>query len=496
MRLYVINNQLKLSIKFIIYFSLIFISMNSYAIGNENANKNLFLTLEQAVSLAIKKNPDLVISKLERINDKYAVLVQKHNFEPSYSYGTIAATYFPDNNNEQLQEISANPNVTLNNVYGTKFTVGGNFNSPDSKNLNSQLTLEVLQPLIRGFGKDVVLADLRNALDSEEIKKLTFSNTVIDTINSVIRAYLSIIQALQTLKIDQENLKVLEKTVKNDQVEIDVGRMAKNEIYQARANAASAHASVQNDINAVNSAKLQMIDFLGLSADTKLIIPEKINLNEIIRIFLGGKYDVIAIDKFKKLSLENNIDYKTSGLTLKTAKRNLIVAEDKKNWELNLDIEKNVDMNGNNNDNTNFKDGILEQASVGLSLNIPVDDVNFKASITHAKIAVQEAEIRYQQQKQRIEEDAENKYNTLISSRAQAKLQEEAALMQRKNIEAAKIKYSLGRISTFEFLQTQKEVFNVEQALINSKINYISTLMDYDKTLGTTLQNWGIKIKE
>jgi len=168
-----------------------FITLNT----NGAPPRHITLTLEDAVLLALRDNLDLQSKKLDRISEKYDIVVAKNEFEPKYSFD--AKYDYERNKSDGTLSIDRNgsitPKITLKNSIGTEFSLTSEnpITHPESEDTsyNPSLELSITQPLIRGFGKDVVKSALRNAFDREVQNKLSLKSSTIETINNVIDKY-------------------------------------------------------------------------------------------------------------------------------------------------------------------------------------------------------------------------------------------------------------------------------------------------------------------
>ncbi len=85
--------------------------------------------------------------------------------------------------------------------------------------------------------------------------------------------------------------------------------------------------------------------------------------------------------------------------------------------------------------------------------------------------------------------------NNVINYKEQLVLAEKALKLQQKNNRNAEIQNRAGLMSLFDLLQIQVQLRGAQQKLLNTQIGYINQLVELNKTIGTTLDNWGIKIR-
>jgi len=436
-------------------------------------------------------------AELDRVVQKYAVVVAKNEFEPQFSLtGSLSRTISQsDNSTTGTTSYSITPEASIKTGIGTEFTFTSNNPVVDNQ-YNPALILKITQPLIRGFGQAVVEASLNNALDSEAINKLNLKNTVITTINQVITNYFAVVQAQKTLVTDRLSLKRYEDTVANDQAMITAGRMARGDIVQAQAQVETQKVSIENDINNIKQAHLTLLDSLGIDIYANVQLPKTIDFRSIASTLIGKK--MLTLNEFNAFALKNNINYQTTGISLKQLARDVVVAKDNQRWKLDLTASQTAGGGtggGKNSGLESLVNGRNHATEAELDLSIPIDDVAAKQQEIQTTIALQQANINYKELKKQLEINITNAYNTIQSTRQQVVLAERALALQQRTVEIARIKRNAGRLSTFELLNDQRDLTTADQTVTNSLITYINSLTVMNQILGTTLDRFGIWIK-
>lgn len=456
------------------------------------------LTLHDAIFLALRHNPNILQSEIQRVADKYALIVAKNQFELQYQL-TGNATYTHSILNDQETKTGSyglSPTVSLESHYGTQMQVAAD-NAYANGHYTPGVTFSVTQPLIQGFGRPVVDAALNNAKDSELINQMNFKQTAISTVAQVINDYLSWIQSYQQIGVDKQSLQNYQLTVKNDQSLIKAGRMARADIVQAQAQVASQEATIQADLNNINSAKNQLLDDLGLPPQLNIIAPKNFNFAATEKEILGSSA-LPAQQDSEKIGLDNNLELKTANITLRTLQRSLLVAEDQRRWSVNLVAsEQRTGVPGTNQQNSinNLIGDNNHTEQVGLALTIPIDDVSAQANVVDQKVALEKAQIALQEAKRQLAENIDTQYQSVITSKQGLALSENALALQKQTVHISQQKQIAGRASTFEVLSNQKDLAEQQESLVSSQIAYLKSIVSLQSTLGTTLDPWQIHIK-
>jgi outer membrane protein TolC len=383
------------------------------------------------------------------------------------------------------------PGVSIMTPFGTSANLV--VNNTKTPYYNSGLTMQISAPLMRGFGTAVVEAALNNAKDNEVVSRLNIEGTLRTTVTAVINAYLDAVMAERALEIDKDALKRAQQAVKQTRLYIKAGHKAGNEIVTVEANVASAQSQLQNDKNYVLQARYALLTAIGIDPDTDVEF-KNLDVNALI-----DKYKLPSIHEAKKLVLEHDIQYQIDNITLHgSTSRSLLVAEDNLRWQLNLSANMQTNsgkVNNSNPDVNNELKGMNQNQSIGLTLKIPIDDMTSKQAYEAAKIALQEAEINLRQEKWAKETSAINGWNQVISAKGAQGFAITAENLQEKTYNVNYQKYLHGLIDSLELQQAQLQLIQSQQTLLNARISYLKSLVNFDLLMGNTLKTWDVKVR-
>ncbi|HVE44001.1 MAG TPA: TolC family protein [Gammaproteobacteria bacterium] len=455
----------------------------------------LSLSLEDAILLAVRSHPNVKTAQLQHVMQKFELYVQQWQFYPHY---TLEASAIYTRSNTSLQPIvgsnnyNVQPAVSWVSPIGTQATLSS---SIPKTNLNPNLSLQVMQPLLRGFGKAVVQAALNNARDAEVVARLNVEQVLRSTVSAVIQAYLDVVAAERSITIDADALKRATLSLHQTKLLIKAGHKAGAEIITAQANVASANTQLQNDNNRLLQARYALLAAIGLDPNTEMTFT-RLDLNDIVH-----QYHVPSLGVAKETTLANDIQYQVDNMTLHGAStRALLVAEDNTRWQLNLtgsvatSTGSTIDPDSQNNAN-NALSGKNQAQSVGLTLQIPIDDQLAKQAVFNAKIALREADLALKEEKWNKETDAINGWHSVNSALLALKYARDAESLQKKNYDLNYQKYVHGLIDSIELQSTQTQLIQAQQTLLMADLNYIRALVGLDLLMGHTLKTWHVGVR-
>ena len=453
----------------------------------------LTLSLDEAILLAVRENPNVEQAQLNQVQQKFALEVQQWQFQPHYAFtATKAVTRTVGGGSQQTTESwGAQPVISLQTPIGTNLSLTSSNNA--NSHFNPALNLQIIQPLIRGFGRPIVEAALYNAIDSERISRLNVKGTLRTTVTGVINAYLDVVAAQHTVEIDEKALNRAQTSVEQTRLFIKAGRKAGVELVTVQADAAKSQSQLETDKNNLEQARYALLTAIGIDPNTQVTFTS-LDVPALIK-----KYNIPTLEETKCQTLENDIQFQVDQIVLHgSTKRNLESAIDNTRWQLNLVVNGVVGNGSGGGPNAGFNslsNGYNQSQSATLNLTIPIDDRNAKLAVTNAKIALHEAEVALKQERWRKETEAINGWHTIFSAERSMRFAEDAENLQQKTYKIGYQKYTYGLIDSLELQSSQQRLIDSETSLLSAKIGYLKSLIRLDQQIGRTLKTWKIEVK-
>jgi outer membrane protein TolC len=475
---------------------ILFLFVLSSALGICQAAENTSrqLSLQESIILAVRKNPNVQITQLSHVLQKFALEVQEWEFHPHYqitAMHTTARTYSITPNGNVTSNVSGvQPQVSLLTPIGTRVTLAS-LNTV-TNHYNPGLSLEVIQPLMKGFGRPIVEASLYNALDSEKISRLNVQAELRNTITTVINAYLDVISARNTLEVDQQALEWAKLSLEQTKKFIKAGHKAGVELVTVKASIASMLTRIESDKNIIEQSRYALLTTIGIDPDTNVSFTP-IDVQKLIK-----KYRIPTLDESKKMILENDTQYQVAQITLEGAtKRSVLIAKDNTRWKLDLTLNGDVGNStggGKNAGINSLINGVNGRNSATLNLTVPIDDVSAKNQYASAVIALRQAEIALRQEKWVIQTNVINGWRNIFSAERVLRYAQDAEPLQRQTYQISLKKYSFGLIDSLELQTAQTELITAQKSVVDNQINYLKALVSLDNLTGMTLKTWDIRV--
>lgn len=433
----------------------------------------LNMTLQDAITLSMRNNPGVQSAKLQRTMDKFSLLVARREFLPQFKLEFRA-----DWNSDSTHDYRAAPGMSYKTPLGTEFYIDADSGFVGNRAVGT--TVSVRQPLLRGFGPKVVLANYEDAKDNEKINKLNFKSKLIFTLTSVIQAYHQLVQDYNTLEIDELALKDSLQTMKNTEMKIKAGKAAATELTQQQAQFANQQLSITRDKNTIERDKQSLLILLGLDPYADLDIDRQIQIEG---------FAPPEEQKSIELAMTNNVEYQEALISLKQRERQLLVQKNNQWWRLDAVATAAYSFDQELLDNQNSK-------QLRLELDIPIDDKSRKQGLINAKIGLEQFNIALADQKRRLVTDVINAVRDLKAQREQITLAQNSVHYSEKSLEIAQKKFKHGRTTMFEITSLRQTLTQNRLSLIGQQITYLNTLAQFEQSLGISLERWGLKVND
>ena len=453
----------------------------------------LQLSLPEAIALSVRENPNVEVADLNHVMQKFALHVQQWEFSPHYSFNVTRTNTrgSSDGISSANKLTTIQPAVSLQTSIGTQVSLTSVNNL--STNYNPALTVEIAQPLMRGFGQAIVEAALNDAEDNEVISRLNIEGSLRTTVTAVIGAYLGVVSATQTVALDEASVKRAEDSVRQTRLFIKAGHKAGNELVTVEADLANTQTTLENDKNNLDQARYALLAAIGIDPNTPVVF-SSLDVKALIEKF----HEPTLIDA-EDLILENDIQYQTDQITLAGATtRSLQIAEDNTRWQLNAAGTATVGGGGGGGPNAGLNslhNGYNQSQSIQLSLTIPIDDQVAAEGVVNAKIALREAKLALKQEKWNKQTSVINAWNTVHSAERALVFAEKADVLQHKTYDLSYQKYLYGLIDSIALQSVQVQLIATGQAKVSAQINYLNALANLDLLTGRTLLTWNIPMR-
>ncbi len=504
---------------------------------------NMYLSLNDAIALALENNIGLQIQRYQFDITDYAYrgslagangafdpafTVNQFNYNKTQSPVTnqvgagTAPTTITDTftrNFGLTQTFKTGANATFG--FNTSRSTTNNTNTNFIPNLNGNLSLNITQPLLRGFGVGLNTISINVAKNNQRAADYGFRTQINTLVNQVVQAYWNLVSASLNVGVARQSLDLSQRLLDQNKKQVEIGTMAPIDIKQTEVQVANgeqtliaAEAAVQTqEVTLKNLISRNGLGSAGLAA---------------VRIIPTNRVEVPAVEPVQPVqdlldaALKNRpelaqtrINLENTELNLKTTKNGLLpqlnltgqvsnpaaggVLNPAPNIVAGVNVPRNVNADrvggfGNTLNQLFFQQTVNYQ--LGFTLNINLRNRSAQAAVAQAQLNQRTQELQLQQQMNQIRADVQTAQITIARARAQFAAAEKALAAQEAVVDAEQRKFQLGASTLFVVIQQQNTLATTRQNLVTAQVAYANAKLALDVATGNLMEKYNIVFDE
>jgi len=496
------------------------------ASGLSAQQNKISLSLEECIVGAMKNNlhvavevlnPEMADLSISRANEKFMPFfsISYNNRETNTTSSSwidasdrVIGTY-------RDYAVSLNQIIPTGGVFNISLNTYMNETNRRFQTINprygSTLTFDLTQPLLKNFGFKVSRREIIVAKNSWEISENQFQQTLLDTIFNVETAYWILMYSIENLKVQRQSLQLARDLLEENQRKIEVGTMPPIEIYTAQSEVATREADILAAEAAVKNNEDRLKKIVNISAS---------EYGEFVEIIPSDMPTLekreITLEEALATALENRPDLKVVRTDIKTKEFEAKYARNQLLPELNLrasywspgvsgtrilyqddDPFTRIVVGTIPGGATEARDEALrfnyDNWSIGLTLNIPLNTILSRAEYAQAKISLEQALLNLKDQEQQVFLEITTAVRAVETNYQRVQAYKAARELARKKLEAEQEKFRVGKSTNFFLLQYQRDATDAQSAELKAMVDYILSVANLDRIMGTTFKTKNIK---
>ena len=391
-----------------------------------------------------------------------------------------------------------------------------------SPSLASGFKFQVTQHLLQGFGFLPNDRLIRITKNNREITDVAFRLQIITSVDQIENLYWNLVFAGENVRVKQESLAFAQKTLSDNQKQVQIGSLAPIEVVRAENTVA---ADQQDLVQAQTNLELQQL-LMKNALSRNLQDPRLANAEVVTTttVALPQQEAVAPTEDLVNEALEHRAELVESRIDLKNRE---ISEKALKNALLpTLDVfayyggsgaggEQNPSATCGSGGNPAFcvNPGSFPTTSygttlnklvnssapdkgAGFTLNIPIRNRQGQALQIRGQLEYRQAQMRLQQIENQIRIDVRNSQFTVTQNRAAVKSAQAAVALAQQSLEAEQKKFNLGASTSTLVLQNQSELATAKSNLLSAEANYEKSEIDLDRATGLLLDHAGIVMSD
>jgi outer membrane protein len=489
------------------------------------------LSLDDAVKLALDRNLDIAVQRLNpQIND-IAIASLRSVYHPSLTSQvfTRATTQPTTTTISGTNQAGAGIDTTLTtynggiaqNFYwgGGSLAVALNNNRQTTTNqttffnptYNTNWSGTYTQPLLRGFRTDNTRQQLQVTKINRDISDVQLKASVTNTLSNVRNAYWDYVYAVQAVEVARQSLDLASKLVQDNQTRVQVGTMAPIDVVQAQSEQATRSQTLVTAESTKRTTELALKRLIVSGTDDANwssaldptdrpdFRPAEIDIEAAIRRALSERTDM---DVAKKNVQANDVTLKY--LNDQTLPQADLVAT----YGLVGIGGSQLITEGSGINRTvtgSLPGGYFDALSSLFHTNYPTWTVqmNFsyplglssqQASVARARVQLNQVQAQLKQIELQVATEVTNAaINARNTAEAVQAAQAARELSQRK-LEAEQSKFEVGMSTNYFVVQAQRDLADAQNSELRAVLNYRKALVELERSQATTLQSSNITL--
>jgi outer membrane protein TolC len=485
--------------------------------GGEAIVQGTPLSIDEAVKLALennlgvqieKLNPQIQVLGISRAISAYAptlfsTVSQRNATAPPTDFlsasgvnvvtsGSVAATAGVQ---QLLKWGGASYQVAFDGTRATS-TASYTLFSPE---LGSDFNATFTQPLLRNFKIDATRQQLALSQNLASAADIQLQERITQTARNVRAAYYQLIGSISGLEVAQQSLDVSKTSLKNNQTRVEVGTMAQIDIVSAEAEVASNEEGVIVSQAAIETAQDQLRTLLMnpnqpdfwtarfVPSEQPTLAPRAINVDAAVKNALQNRTD---IQSFKKTMQNTDINMayarnqKLPAVDL-TARYGLTGIAGTQNIYGTNAIDGSSIVTGQTM--RGFTDALhdvfgndFKTWSFGVNVSYPLGTSNADAAFAQLKLQKQQDGQNLQNLEMAVTTQVRQAGRDVNTNLRRVEATTRARELAEQKLTADNKRFAVGLASTFEVLQTQRDLSRARQSELSAIIDYNRSVVDFE----------------
>jgi len=415
--------------------------------------------------------------------------------------------------------------------WGTNLSVGFNNTrqavadapfQPLSPQLTSSFNFRLTQHLLQGFGFAPNTRFIQIAKNNREISDVAFRLQITTTVDQIENMYWDLVFAYENVRVQQEQLAFAQKTLSDNQKQVEIGTLAPIEVVRAQSTVATNQQTLTLALTNLQLQQLLMKNALSRTlvdpalADAEVIPTSTMELpaqeavvptQDLVNDALGHRPELAEArvnlsntdisNKAIRSALLPTVDlfayYGGAGLGGQQNPSNLCVNQNPPIFGCSTASANSVSYSSTLNQLVN---STAPDKGAGISINIPLRNRAAQATQVRSEFEYRQAQLRIQQIENQVRIEVRNAQFGVQQNRASVASAQAAVDLARQSLDAEQKKYALGASTSTLVLQNQAAMTQAEVTLVSAKAAYEKAEVELDRAVGLLLDHAGILIAD
>ena len=461
----------------------------------------LKVTITEAILLCLENNRSLVVQRLNPSIQQTAEDQERAVFDPTTNAEVFAGRVKEERlarSGSETEDFDTNVVdgiISLEQYFPTGTTVSLEASSQmddsslyDSSFYSTRLGMTVTQALLRGYGTDVNLAQLRQARLDTRMSEFELRGFTEFLVAEVERTYWDYALARRQIEIVEESLKVARQQLNEAKQLIAVGRLAKAELAAVQAEVAAQEQALIEARANKESIRLQLLRLLNPAGPG-------IWQREVDLIYQSTLPDIKLEDVELHVAVSMRMRPVLNEARLKILSEDLELVKTQNGllplMDLFITLGKSGYADSFGESISNIKEDKYD-ALGGVRFNYPIFNRDAEALHRRAKLTREQAQKALENLSQLVEVDVRTAFIEVNRTKQQIAASSATRMFNEEKLRTETEKLRVGKSTSFLVAQAQRDLLASRIAEVRALANYLKALIDLYQQDGSLLERRGI----
>jgi HAE1 family hydrophobic/amphiphilic exporter-1 len=469
------------------------------------------LTADEAVRLAAENNLGIQIARYDPQIEDLNVAAARAGWTPTFN------SSFQQNRREQVpntllsgaqdslrnSQFSTSTGVAQLLPWGGSYSIGwdsarsttNSFFSSFNPQLNSSLSLNYTQPLLRGFSIDNVRQQLLISTKNREIADVALRETLTATERTVRNAYWELAFAIASLAVQRQSLELAEESLRNTRSRVEIGTTPPIDIVEAEAEVAQrqeavilAEAQIQTSEDTLRALVFNPSspDFWTIRiepTDLPPFAPVAVDVDAAVKNALGRRTD---LDQSRKSLEANDVSirfFRNQTLPDVSAEFNYglsAIGGTQFQRGPSLGLTPGAIIGETHRSYTSVLSDLLTNDfptwTAALSISYPIGTSQQEANLARARLQQTQTQTQIRNQELLVATQVRQAARNVLTNQQRVQTTRASRELAERRLEAEQRKFAAGTSTSFI-------VFQVQRDLAQARNNELRAILDYNRSL-------------
>jgi outer membrane protein TolC len=490
------------------------------------------LTLDDAVNLALDRNLDIAVQRLNPEIQDIAVARIRSVYYPSLtSQLATQSTTTPANSTLAGSTQPGAPVVAGLSTYnvgvaqsmpwlGGSYTVGLNNNKSTTTSLNvlynptfnTNWSGVFTQPLGRNLSTDSTRQQVQVTKINRDITDVQLRSTITNTVSNVREAYWNYVYSIQAVGVAQQSVTLADQLVKDNQTRVEVGTMAPIDVVTAQSQAATARQNLAVAIGTMRTNELALKRLVvGGTEDTNWnahldavdrpdFAPQPVDIEAAVRRALSERTDLQIA---QKVGQENDVTLKYLRDQLKPQADFVATYGFVGIGGTELVKPPNAGVNaapigfipgGYSDAISSLFHTDFPRWTAQFNISYPLGTSFQQASVARARVQLNQVQAQVKQIQLQVATDVTNAAVSVQSNAERVQAAQAATQLADQTMKAEQSKFEVGMSTSYNVVLTQRDLATAQINELQAILNYRIALVELERLQQTTLQSANITV--